>query len=134
MVKIEKTVEFSPHGSGRYLVRFAPWGEGQYQVDANVEIEDEGLELKSQFVVDAFNLEESELRMRPDRLRAVSQASGGKFLLPDEIGRLTEILPLKAGKETIKGSWRPFGIWSTLIIITLLLGVEWFIRTRTGMV
>lgn len=130
----ERTVEFRGLGGGRYRAEVAPWGEGRYTVTADVQMDGQTIRSDTEFMVDPFHLERAELRMRPDRLRSIAQATGGEFLLPDEIATLSERLPLEEGVEEIAGTWRPFGLWLTLLLIVGLLAVEWLIRTRTGMV
>lgn len=130
----ERTVEFRGLGGGRYRADVAPWGEGRYHVTADVQMDGQTIRRTTEFMVDPFHLERAELRMRPDRLRSIAQATGGEFLLPDEVASLSERLPLEEGVEEIAGTWRPFGLWLTLLLIVGLLAVEWLIRTRTGMV
>ncbi|MDP8205215.1 MAG: hypothetical protein P9L92_01020 [Candidatus Electryonea clarkiae] len=128
-----RIVTFKTFGEGRYNVRTAAWGEGAYSVTTKIVTGSETIVRKSEFVVDAFHLEDTEMRMRPDRLRSIAQTSGGSFLLPGQIDQLPDLLPVKTGTETISGAWRPFGLWSTLLVIVLLLSIEWLIRTRSGM-
>ena len=129
----ERTVEFRSAGGGRYSAAVAPWGEGRYEVSAEVRMDGETIVRETDFMVDPFHLESAELRMRPDRLRSLAQATGGTFLQPTQIDSLPELLPLEEGVEEITGTWRPFGLWLTLLLIVGLLAVEWIARTRTGM-
>ncbi len=130
----ERRIDFQPLGAGRYRARTAPWGEGKYEYRAEVRTGGETADRGGEFVVDRFRLEEAELRMRPDRLRAVARATGGRVIFPSQVEALPDLLPAKKGREEIRGRWRPFGLWSTLLAVVLLLAAEWFIRTRRGMV
>ncbi len=130
-----RTVILVGQGEGIYRVSLPAWGTGDYSAEATINLsQTESVSRTAPFVVDDFDVETVERRMRPDRLRSLAQATDGSMLTPDRIGELDELLPSKFGTITVKGAWTPFGIWQTLVIIALLLGIEWFIRTRTGMV
>ncbi len=129
-----RTIEFSSLGSGLYMAKFPSWGEGSYKVSAEIEAQTQSFKRTTDFIVDAFHLEDAELRMRPDRLRAIAAASGGAFLTPHSISELPSLLPKQSGTELRPGAWRPFGLAVTLILTVTLLAVEWFVRTRCGMV
>jgi hypothetical protein len=128
-----RTLSLANVGDGKYSAQAGAWGEGLYDVFAIIEENGNKHERHTQFAVDAFRIEDAELRMRPERLREMAQISGGKLLLPDQLAQLPDLLPDKSRIEKIKGVWLPFGLWKTLLIITLLLGIEWFIRIRRGM-
>ena len=128
-----RTLKLESTGDGRYVGRMAPWGEGSYRAQAHIRTGAGEFSRRADFIVDAFRLEEAELRMRPNRLRAIANASGGALLFPGQIDSLRHLLPVREGTEVIRGSWRPFGRWITLILVVAVLAAEWFVRTRTGM-
>ncbi len=128
-----RTIEFESLGGGRYRARFPAWNEGRYEMDAEVEVNGGSFERSGSFVVDAFSLEDLELRMRPDRLRLLAQNSGGLYLTLDDMDRVAEWLPLRSGTEYESGFFRPLGRWRTLLFIVIVLGIEWLVRTRRGM-
>ncbi|MBS1262794.1 MAG: hypothetical protein MAG453_02158 [Calditrichaeota bacterium] len=129
-----RTVEFQSLGGGRYLARFVPWGEGRYHVEATVETDEETVTRTSEFVVDRFELEAAERRMRPDRLRAIADATGGHVIFSTvALDTLASLLPRGGEWVDVRGTWRPFGLWLTLLLVTAALAAEWLARTRTGM-
>ncbi|MBD3166140.1 hypothetical protein GF324_06060 [bacterium] len=128
-----RTIELQPLGGGRYSSRVQPWGEGRYSMTATVETGSGSYTRTAEFVVDRFNLETTDPRMRPGYLRAVAQSTGGVFLLPEEIDSLPEQLPVSRSTSWVQHSWDPFGRWSTLLLIVGLFALEWLIRTRRGM-
>ncbi len=129
----EQTVVFSSLGDGRYIAYSPAWGEGEYHSSTTIKTTSETLKRENDFLVDAFNLEDTELRMRPDQLRAVANASGGAFLEPDQVKELLNLTPESKGTEIVSGAWRPFSKWIALLSIVALLAMEWIIRTRKGM-
>ncbi len=130
-----RTVEFQSLGGGRYLSTFLAWGEGRYSYEATVESDQEMVVRSGEFVVDRFELETAERRMRPDRLRALAEATGGSVIWSSsELDTLLHLLPRTGEIVDVRGSWRPFGLWLTLLLVVGVLAVEWIVRTRTGMV
>jgi len=130
----EQPIDFRPLGQGRYQAVVAPFGAGHFEAEALVTIGNETHSRSVEYVVDPFNLEAAERRMRPDRLRSLAKVTGGQFLLPEQVEELDRLLPLEEGFEIVQGKWRPFGLWLTLLLIAGLLAAEWLVRTRTGMV
>ncbi|MCB2212776.1 hypothetical protein KQI52_11735 [bacterium] len=129
-----RTVEFQSLGGGRYMTTFLPWGEGRYSFDTTVETDEETIARSGEFVVDKFQLEAAERRMRPDRLRALAEATGGQVVWSSaDLDTLLSLLPRSGELVEVRGSWRPFGLWLTLLLVVGLLAAEWITRTRTGM-
>lgn len=129
-----RTISFQSVGDGRFIARTAAWGEGEYAVYGLIETAGERFEREIEFVVDPFHLEDAELRMRPELLRAMAVVNGGAFFTAERISGLPERIPEAEGYETIRGAWKPFGRWFALLALAALLSLEWVIRTRTGMV
>jgi len=128
------TYELNPIGGGRFLNQFSPWGSGKYKVNANIRNENEILTRSTEFYVDEFSVELSDTRMRPDVLREIAEVSGGGLYFPGEEYRLLEQLNPSEDLEVVSGTWRPFGLSLTLLIIIATLGIEWLFRIRRGMV
>lgn len=129
----ERTVSFRHEDAGRYEGRLTPWGAGRYQVRAQVRVNGESLTRSSSFVVDDFSLEAVDARLRPGLLRDLARETGGAFLLPEEWSTLSERIRWEKGVEQARSTWRPFGLWRTLLAIALLLAAEWIVRVRRGM-
>jgi hypothetical protein len=76
-------------------------------------------------------------QMNAPLLRAVAARSGGLFLAPGEISRLSDSLAAKGffiPRKTTDGTEIPLRAWPYMVAaIVALLGVEWFIRKRSGM-
>jgi hypothetical protein len=129
-----RTIEFQSLGGGRYLSTFLPWGEGRYSYEAVIESDQETVTRTGDFVVDRFELEAAERRMRPDRLRALAEATGGSVIWSSaELDNLLTLLPRSGELVERRGSWRPFGMWLTLLLVVGVLAAEWIVRTRTGL-
>ncbi len=130
-----RTVLLAGQGDGLYRATVTPWGAGAYSAEARIAVtQQDAVTREAQFVVDEFSLEAVERRMRIDRLRALAQATSGAVIMPAQMDTLADLLPKKPGTEVVRGAWRPFGLGWVLLLVAFVLGLEWFIRTRTGMV
>ena len=85
------------------------------------------------FVVESFNLEWLDSRARFDVLQAVSRNSGGQFFSANQPDSLFEKLALPTrvieSQHEISLWNRPLFLW----ILIGLLGLEWLLRKRSGM-
>jgi hypothetical protein len=89
----------------------------------------------TEFAVAEQALELANTGMNEGLLRAISEASGGRFMATGEGGRETG----DAGGPVVLGTYqRRFvfdprrAVW-VYIVIALLAGAEWFIRRRKGL-
>lgn len=130
----EHLAEFRKRAPGRYEAAIDPWTSGLYHFSATIEYGDATFSRSGTFAVDDFSLEETELRMRPDRLRSIAKASGGTLLFPDQVDRLTTLLPSDNETVIVRKSWKPSRIRNLFFLIVFILAIEWLIRTRKGMI
>lgn len=73
------------------------------------------------------------------RLAAITKEFGGRVVPPEELGTLlTEIANRPPEMETRQQKWRlgdsPLTAWTWLIAFSSLLGVEWWLRKKWGLV
>jgi hypothetical protein len=127
-----------PIGNGRYEATVDGLEEGDYSFRA-VARSDRQLfgEDHGKFSVGEANLEFQETRMNAPLLRELAYRTGGRYLAISEfkelrgiLGALSSLTPRELSRT------REIEIWNwqyTLAMIILLLGVEWFIRKRNGM-
>jgi hypothetical protein len=129
----QRSINLNSISGGRYIVSYFPSTDGDYSVEATIAYS-ENIVRTTEFYVDKYNLELSDMRMRIDRLRSMTNSTNGKVLFPNEMDQLPALFSLKENAVEVNGLWRPFGKWLTLLILVSALALEWFIRTRKGMV
>ena len=66
-------------------------------------------------------------------MREVSEASGGRFLREYEAGDLPALLSGLSDTRTVSSEYDLWTSWPLFALAILLLGTEWLIRRRTGM-
>ncbi|HET6272454.1 MAG TPA: hypothetical protein VFG32_05700 [Bacteroidota bacterium] len=127
-----------PLGSGRYEGAIDGLGEGDYTFRATAQTGGQPLgEDRGRFSVGELNLEFQDTRMNAGLLRQLAHRTGGEFFAPDQISELPPKLsaqPSFAPRDVVHT--RAFELWNwryTLALIVLLLGLEWFLRKRSGM-
>jgi len=138
------TVPMTETGSGVYQVAIEALGPGRYHAVATVENGDSPPERSTRGTVPVFlgrattdfavadqPLELVSTGMNEGLLRAISEASGGKFFRSDSLPR--------DGSEIVLGSYqRRFvfdprrAVWA-YVLIALLASAEWLLRRRRGL-
>jgi hypothetical protein len=127
-----------PIGSGRYEGSIEGLQEGDYTFRAQAQADGRQLgEDKGRFSVGGLDLEFQDTRMNATLLHQLAYRTGGRFFSPKELGELTSELAAQSAfvpREVTRT--KDLELWSwqyTLAAIILLLGVEWLIRKRRGM-
>ncbi len=125
-------VPMTETGAGVYEATIEALGPGQYQATATVSTTDTVLgKAATEFAIANQPLELANTGMNEGLLRAIAEASGGKFFSSDSLAR--------EGSEISLGSYprgfvcdprRTAGVY---VIIALLAGLEWFLRRRRGL-
>ncbi len=134
----EFTTMLRPIGSGRYEGSIDGLGEGDYTFNASAQTDGQQLgDDNGRFTIGELNLEFQDTRMNAQLLRQLAGRSGGKYYSPDDLSGLVNDIttqPSFSSRESIRTS--TFEIWNwrySLAVVILLLGTEWFIRKRSGM-
>ena len=126
------SVPMTETGAGVYEAAIEALGPGRYRAVASVSSTDMALgKATSEFAVADQPVELANTGMSEGTLRAISEASGGKFFSSDSLAR--------DGSEISLGSYqRRFSfdprraVWA-YVLIALLAGAEWFLRRRRGL-
>ena len=121
-------------GQGRYRGFFLPWDEGEYflNVEASVEGEVIGSD-QDRIAVEPFNIELFDAKMNEELLRSIGEFSGGGYVQATDADSLFSSLDIPSEiREDVK-RWEFWGRGWILAVIIIMLGIEWFIRARTGM-
>ena len=126
-------------GNGRYVARSDAFPEGTYAYTATAERGDVVLGTdRGRFGVGALTLEYRDTRADAALMRQIAQRSGGTFhtvedaaTLPAQLAAAGALAPLVVEEEEDNELWHFYGFLAAAV---LLLGAEWFLRKRSGMV
>ena len=116
---------------GEFLGSFRPEKGGLHKV--SVETLEGHLE---ESVVVAEGMEGLDAVPNPDHLKRIAEATGGKILSSsNELLKEAEIYAEKSRERFVEEKNLPlWGTPSLLVFILVLLGTEWYLRRRGGMV
>jgi hypothetical protein len=125
-------------GSGRYEGEIAGVGEGEFSFAAGATVNRQSIGADSgRFSVGGLNVEFQDPRMNAELLRQMADATGGRFLVPDEVDSLDTILkalPSLAARAETHTKDIELWHWSIMpVVIVLLFCTEWLLRKRRGM-
>ena len=120
---------------GRYTARFIPNRYGEYTVTATGTLNGENLgEQQTLFEVKTSYAEFSNAELNVALLKTLAEGSGGKYYTMEEASQLVNQIPLV---ESATSKITDVDIWDMPLIFGLviaLLGFEWFLRKRGGLV
>jgi hypothetical protein len=126
---------------GEYSAEFTPTREGSYRLEAEASLAGRPLGRDRKNIQVAFPYGETDDgRPRPDLLKRVAEISGGEFIPISEwneksLERVAAKLESLSPSEIVER--RQIQLWSTLWTfspILLLLGSEWWMRRKWGLV
>lgn len=120
---------------GLYTARFIPNQYGEYTVTATGSLAGESLgEQQTLFEVKASYAEFSNAELNVALLKTLAEVSGGKYYAMEEAAQLVNQIPLV---ESATSKITDVDIWDIPLIfgaVIALLGFEWFLRKRGGLV
>jgi hypothetical protein len=130
--------DLRPIGNGRYGGTLEGCGQGEYTFTGLATLNGTALgEDKGRFSIGDLNLEFQDTRMNAELLRQLADRSGGRYLEPKQINDLDGVLASQSSfAPTVQHQQREIELWNwrtALIILIGLLGMEWLIRKRSGM-
>jgi hypothetical protein len=121
-------------GDGLYRASLQVLSGGEYRFLGVAEHNGQKIgEDSGRFSVEPFSLEFLNTRLNEPLLRQMAQVSGGYYGPPDSLTNFIARLPLSpvARRETFD-----LALWGrtpVLLVLLLVLGIEWFLRKRQGM-
>jgi hypothetical protein len=130
----DREVLFEEIGDGLYRGTVASLPGGDYELRGRADFNGQVVgEDASKFSVEPFSVEYLTTAMNETAMRKISEVSGGKFLSGDSLDEFAAQAKfpeerIEAGREI--AAWGKLGI---LVFIVFLLGAEWFLRKRNGM-
>lgn len=120
---------------GLYTARFIPNRYGEYTVTATGTLNGENLgEQQTLFEVKTSYAEFSNAELNVTLLKTLAEGSGGKYYSMEEAPQLVNQIPLV---ESATSKITDVDIWDMPLIfgaVIALLGFEWFLRKRGGLV
>jgi len=130
----DESVRLEPQGGGRYGGSWLGLAPGQYRFV--VRAHDDGATIGSdegQFVVDGYSLESMDVRARPELLAELAAATDGLSLPLQDWRNLAPRLDVAPRLVEARRRWSFWGHGWALVLVLGLLGAEWVIRKRQGM-
>jgi len=128
------TVEVDPRARGESFVAEAgPFPAGSYRVVLKNNI-GKPAELAQNVEVVSASLEKSELSADPDLMRQLAETSGGATLSGPDIARLPELVRRwQAARQLVHRQQPLWDRWWFLASLIGLLGIEWWMRRKEGL-
>jgi len=126
---------FSKNGSG-YQLNASGLPVGEYTYSAGTILGNHPYNTTGQLTVAPLNLELRQSAANHELLRNIAKGSGGLMLLPTEIDKLADLIKKNENIKTLVYEDRHYSdiidVKWIFVLITLLLGTEWFLRKREG--
>ena len=120
---------------GFYTARFIPNRYGEYTVTATGTLDGENLgDQQSLFEVKTSYAEFSNIELNASLLKTLAETSGGEYYSIERASQLVNQIPLV---ESATSKITDVDIWDMPLIfgaVIALLGFEWFLRKRGGLV
>jgi len=133
------SLEPSPGDSTRASAVLPPLPAGRYELVALAGGAPVPQSPPRAFAVAPQSIEASQTTQDRRGLRALAAATGATFLpgeTSDAARRLTAAFarrPLASATRTVSGRWDPLAGWPLVLLATALLGAEWALRRRHGL-
>ena len=128
-------LEFIADGGGRYSAEYTPAGDGHHKI--HVEAHHDGRLLgkgSAEFIVQTTALEFQDTQLKETALKDLADVSGGSYRHLDDVSDLP--LAIKDVSDSY-AFIRERSLWDNAIMMVIavaLLGTEWLIRKRKGLV
>jgi len=124
----------APGGWGVYRASFSPSATGTYEMQPIVSTYgDQPLSSKVALEVSRVDLEKDALAENAAALKAIAEASGGKYLAPAEADRLAVLLAATKQSRVLTAEYSPCRHWIYYSSLVALLGAAWLVRKRSGL-
>lgn|GEM_PF-287977 len=121
-------------GDGLYRATLQVLGGGEYQFRGLAEQSGQKIgEDSGRFSVEPFSLEFLNTRLNEPLLRQMAQATGGAYGSADSLENFIARLPLTPMSRYETSDLALWGRTPILFVLLLVLGIEWFVRKRQGM-
>ena len=128
------TRELQDLGEGRYRVIMKGYEAGEYRLE--VQARREGISLgksEARFSVSSFIPDLTDTRANPGLLRQLADVSGGRYGPADSLAAVLDTMRFPYRENTVQNEYELYRHPLILFLIVLLLGTEWFLRKRKGL-
>lgn len=126
-----KELPFNHSGSG-YTINLGTLSPGQYSYTASTTFAGKGYKTSGVFVVEALNLEQLNTVADHGLLNTISETTGGKMLMPEQLSQLSQLLHERDDMKSVLYAHTRYtsllGLVWLFVLIVLLLSVEWGVR------
>ena len=137
---LRRRMEYQPSSAGLYEALLGTLASGAYRIELEAPAAEAILaaadapEVWAEFAVDAVGgPEDLELGGDNALLGRLANLSGGVALEPDQADQLVDSLGSRSTVRRQRRELRLWDSWPLLVLIILAVGMEWFIRKRTGL-
>ena len=121
-------------GDGLYRGTVASLPGGDFELRGRADLNGQRLgEDASKFSVEPFSVEYLTTAMNESVMRKISEVSGGQFLTADSLDAFAAKANFPEEKVESGREIAGWGNLNILVVIVLVLGTEWFLRKRSGM-
>ena len=128
----ELTLTPVPGQPGFYRGSFVPDAAGRYTVRAPVDVREDASEVELDVIASPMELRDPALREAP--LRALAEATGGRYLTRAEFASLPSLVNREPQTTDVRTQRELFDLPVLFVILVVLLGAEWFLRRRVSLV
>jgi hypothetical protein len=130
----DQTVEVEPRARGESFVAEAgPFAPGTYRVSLRNNV-GQPAELGQSVEVLSASVEKRELSADPALMRKLAEISGGASVGANEVARLPEVVRRWEAARQLAHRQQPvWDRWWVLAGLLILLGLEWWLRRREGL-
>jgi hypothetical protein len=117
-----------------FVAEAGPFPPGTYQVTLQNNI-GKPAELSQTLEVVSASIEKRELSADPETMRRLAEISGGAVLRAEDVGRMPEIVRHWEAARQIAHRQQPaWDRWWVLASLIALLGAEWWLRRKEGLI
>jgi len=129
-----KATEVAPRARGdSFVAEAGPFDPGTYSVTLKSNV-GQPTELSQSIEVVSASMEKRELSADPETMRQLAEVSGGAVLKADDVARLPEIVQHREAARELSHQRRSvWDRWWLMLGIFGLLGTEWWLRRREGL-
>src|SRR5262245_7877779 len=130
----DKTVEVEPRARGdSFVAEAGPFAPGTYRVALKNNVGNP-TELSQSVEVLSASVEKRELSADPELMRQLATISGGAVLSANDVARLPDIVQRWEAARQLAHRQQPvWDRWWLLAAMVALLGVEWWLRRKEGL-
>jgi hypothetical protein len=107
---------------------------GDYEATATARLGDREIgRARVRFTVDAYSVEFADARQDIEFLRELAARSGGRYATPESMAELARALPVAPRDVVLRSEVEVWNTTPVFVLFVLVLGAEWLLRKRFGL-